>query len=93
MAGRSRNKEDDILKSITTGRDRMINKRTSRLSSREMEILELLVEGATNQDISKRLYITPNTTKSHVVNIFNKLGVINRTQAAVYAIVNHLIQI
>lgn len=70
----------------------MISQGTFKLSSREMEILELLVEGATNQDISERLFITQNTTKSHVVHIFNKLGVFNRTQAAVYAIKNNLIR-
>ena len=63
------------------------------LSSREIQVLELLAEGATNRDISRRLFITTNTTKSHVINIFNKLGVFNRTQAAVCAIKKKLIQV
>lgn len=57
----------------------------SPLTGRELEVLSLLVEGATNTEISDRLNISPHTVKSHVVHIFNKLGVNDRTQAAVYA--------
>ncbi|MFC1580417.1 LuxR C-terminal-related transcriptional regulator [Thermodesulfobacteriota bacterium] len=56
------------------------------LSSREKEVLRLLTEGYTNTQISEMLSISPHTVKSHVINIFNKLGVSDRTQAAVLAI-------
>lgn len=56
------------------------------LSERELEVLRLLVEGISNAEISKRLYITNNTVKSHIKHILDKLSVSDRTQAAVKAI-------
>jgi DNA-binding CsgD family transcriptional regulator len=61
------------------------------MSKRETEILRLLTEGYTNPRISGILSISYNTVKRHVDNIFNKLGVNDRTQAAVLAIRNKLI--
>lgn len=55
------------------------------LSSRETEVLRLMAEGCTNKEISDMLLISTNTVKSHVNSIFNKLGVNDRTQAAVIA--------
>lgn len=55
------------------------------LTGREIEVLKLLAEGCTNQEISHLLSISPHTVKSHVIHIFNKLGVNDRTQAAVLA--------
>jgi DNA-binding CsgD family transcriptional regulator len=55
------------------------------LTQREMEILELIAQGNTNNEISGRLFISPHTVKSHMINIFNKLGVNDRTRAAVVA--------
>jgi LuxR family maltose regulon positive regulatory protein len=51
------------------------------LSDRELEVLHLIAEGASNRDISERLVIANQTVKRHVSNIFNKLGVSSRTQA------------
>jgi DNA-binding CsgD family transcriptional regulator/ArsR family metal-binding transcriptional regulator len=56
------------------------------LTDREVQVLGLVAEGATNTEISRILSISRHTVKSHVVNIFNKLGVNDRTQAAVWAI-------
>ncbi|MCP4686573.1 MAG: helix-turn-helix transcriptional regulator [Desulfobacterales bacterium] len=56
-----------------------------KLTGREMEVLRLMADGATNTEISARLSISPHTVKSHVIHIFNKLGVNDRTQAAVLA--------
>jgi DNA-binding CsgD family transcriptional regulator len=55
------------------------------LTAREIEVLRLIAKGATNTEISNILSISPHTVKSHVVHIFNKLGVNDRTQAAVWA--------
>jgi len=51
------------------------------LSEREIEVLQLIAEGLTNQEISSRLYITLNTVKTHTRQINAKLGVHTRTQA------------
>ncbi|WP_163527576.1 response regulator transcription factor [Halobacillus ihumii] len=56
-----------------------------QLTSREMEILLLMTEGKTNQEISEQLFIALKTVKVHVSNILGKLGVQDRTQAVIYA--------
>lgn len=58
----------------------------ARLTLREREVLRLITEGYTNMQISEILLISPHTVKTHVINIFNKLGVSDRTEAAVMAI-------
>ena len=64
---------------------------TFGLTDREIEVLRLMTEGFTNNEISERLSISPHTAKSHVIHIFNKLGVDDRTQAAVLATRHKLI--
>lgn len=61
------------------------------LSPRELEVLNLLVEGLSNQQIADRLTISLATAKTHVRNILNKLAVDDRTQAAVQAMRRGLI--
>jgi DNA-binding NarL/FixJ family response regulator len=56
------------------------------LSSREHEVLELLVEGLSNQQMAARLFITHETVKTHMRHIMEKLVVSDRTQAAVKAL-------
>lgn len=51
------------------------------LSNREKEVLSLLAEGYSNQEIADKLFVSLNTTKTHVSNIYSKLGVSRRTQA------------
>ncbi len=51
------------------------------LSERELEVLQLLVHGASNQEIAQELVIVLDTVKRHVSHIFSKLGVKNRVQA------------
>ena len=55
------------------------------LSERELEILGVLATGASNREIANQLYITEGTVKNHVTNILGKLGVRDRTQAALKA--------
>jgi DNA-binding NarL/FixJ family response regulator len=58
------------------------------LSQRQIEILSLISIGATNQEIAEKLYISSNTVKNHVYNIFKKINVSNRIQASLWATTN-----
>lgn len=60
------------------------------LTERELEVLRLLGEAKTNQEIADELYIGVKTVKTHVSNILLKLGLEDRTQAAIYAVKNGL---
>ncbi|WP_412541778.1 response regulator transcription factor [Longispora sp. K20-0274] len=62
------------------------------LSPREVEILQLLAEGLTNEQIAARLFISRATVKTHLVHIFGKLGVDSRTAAVTTAIERRLIR-
>lgn len=57
-----------------------------RLSARELEVLGLLAEGATNKEVAVRLHIAERTVKAHVTSIFNKLGVNSRAEAVAVAL-------
>lgn len=61
------------------------------LTERELEILRLVSSGAKNGDIARSLWITQQTVKFHVSNIYRKLDVANRTEACHYAHVNGLV--
>lgn len=61
------------------------------LSKREMEVLKILAQGLSNQEIADQLFISLKTVKTHVSNIFNKLEVNDRTQATIYAIQHKLV--
>jgi ATP/maltotriose-dependent transcriptional regulator MalT len=52
-----------------------------RLSGRELEVLQVMASGASNQEIAEAMIIAVTTAKKHVSNIIRKLGVNNRTQA------------
>ena len=55
------------------------------LTEREMDVLKLVAQGLSNQEIADKLFISIKTVKFHVTNVLNKLGVEDRTQAAIYA--------
>lgn len=57
----------------------------AELSAREREVLNLIAKGITNREIAAELYISEKTVKNHVTNILNKLGLCDRTQAALLA--------
>jgi len=57
-----------------------------QLSGRELEVLKLMVEGKSNPEIAADLYLSPNTVKTHIRGIMNKLAVDDRVQAAVVAL-------
>jgi DNA-binding NarL/FixJ family response regulator len=56
------------------------------LSTREVEVLQLLASGLSNHEIGGRLFISTHTVASHIRNILGKTGAANRTEAAAYAI-------
>ena len=63
------------------------------LTKREREILILIAKGCVNKDIADKLSISEKTVKNHISNLFKKIGVTDRTQAAVYAIKNNFVDI
>jgi NarL family two-component system response regulator LiaR len=62
------------------------------LTERELEVLELLVEGLTNPEIAERLVVSRSTAKFHVSSILSKLGVASRTEAVAVALQNKLVR-
>lgn len=62
-----------------------------QLSQRETEVLKLMVEGYSNPEIAAALYLSPNTVKTHIRGIMNKLAVDDRVQAAVVALRSGLV--
>ncbi|NLW45467.1 MAG: response regulator transcription factor [Syntrophomonadaceae bacterium] len=77
-----------VVKELTSERERYEN----RLTRREKDILDLVVKGNSNKEIAGLLYISEKTVKNHLTNIFRKLSVKDRTQAAVYALKNGLVK-
>lgn len=61
-------------------------------TGRERDVLKLIAQGFANKEIAQRLFIAEATVKTHVSNILQKLGVADRTQAALYAVRNRLVE-
>ncbi len=61
------------------------------LTERELDVLRLLAAGLANRDIGERLFLSPETVKTHLGNIYRKLGVEGRTQAVIVALRNKLL--
>lgn len=79
-----------MTKTILENRDRDIITITDQntLTPREIEILSFIALGAKNEHIAEELFISPNTVKTHIYNIFKKINVPNRLQAALWAAKN-----
>ena len=77
-----------LFKHVAEQADRMLpdRKLISQLSERERDVLRLLATGLSNADIAQTLFLSDGTVKNYVSIIFSKLGVADRTQAAILAI-------
>jgi DNA-binding NarL/FixJ family response regulator len=62
----------------------------AQLSQREREIIVLIAQGYKNKEIAEKMFITEQTVKNHLHNVFDKLGVSDRLELALYAIHNSL---
>lgn len=60
-------------------------------SSRELEVLRLVAEGRSNQEIAQQLHLSPNTVKTHVRSLLNKFGVDRRIQLVAIAMTSDLL--
>ncbi len=78
-----------MMQRMRTGNDPMLH---DELTERELEVLLLLAEGKTNQDIADELFIALKTVKTHVSHILSKLEVQDRTQAVIYAFQHGLVE-
>jgi NarL family two-component system response regulator LiaR len=73
-----------VIRELQGGRDNELNP-FAELSERELEVLRLIAEGLNNAEIAARLVLSEKTVKGHIGNIFSKLHLADRTQAAVLA--------
>ncbi len=90
---------EEVIKEFKDKRDRLkplTHLNTGKievLSSREMEVLALISQSMTNEEIAERLFLSPKTVKTHLRNIFSKSGIRNRVEAALlytrYAQISH----
>ena len=82
-----------ILDSVNSYLAQTDNCKKTTLTKRETQILCMISAGYLNKEIGSELNISERTVKNHVSNLFKKIGVSDRTQAAVYAIKNNLVNI
>ena len=88
---------DPLMERAASLKEQVASQRTTSsacphgLTPREAEVLQLIAIGKGNQDIADELIISINTVARHASNIFAKIGVTNRTEAAAYAARNGLV--
>jgi two-component system NarL family response regulator len=83
QAAMAQSGESSVPKPVTSRGDRPVAGAIEELTQREQEILSLIAQGYSNQDIAQALHIAPGTVRVHVHAILQKLGVRDRTQAVV----------
>jgi DNA-binding NarL/FixJ family response regulator len=81
-----------VIQNLAPSRPRVKQDNEGLLSNRELEVLGLIVEGFSNTEIGQKLYLSPNTVKTYVKGIMNKLVVSDRVQAAVEAVRRGLVE-
>jgi len=69
------------------------NTNSQGLTRREFDVLSLVAKGDNNRSIAQKLYISEKTVKNHLTNIFQKLGVDDRTQAAIHAVKSRMVEL
>jgi HD-GYP domain-containing protein (c-di-GMP phosphodiesterase class II) len=74
------------------GAARLRGELPASLTEREVEVLSLLARGLSNKEIAARLVVSPRTVQHHVEHIFDKTGIRTRSAAAVFAVVNDLVE-
>ena len=84
QAAMAQSGESSVSKTVTSRGDRLTHGAIEELTHREQEILNLIAQGQSNQDIAQTLHIAPGTVRVHVHAILQKLGVRDRTQAVVH---------
>ncbi len=68
-------------------------RREETLTYREVEVLQMICKGLSNQEIAQTLFLSEKTVKNHLTNIFRKINVTDRTQAVLYAIKQKIVSI
>lgn len=74
-------------------RNRRVREEWETLTDREMDVLKLISQGRSNKEIARTLTISEKTVKNHITNIFRKLQVEDRTQAVLFALKHHLVEL
>ena len=93
LSGRGVYLHPSVAQRVLSRRQQQSERAANPLSRRELEVLQLLAAGATNDDIARTLFLSEKTVKSHLSSIFRKLAVTNRTQAAAKAIRENLVDL
>lgn len=78
------------LANLCSNKDNSDLDRINSLTKREYEVLTLIAEGLNNKDIALKIFISEKTVKNHVSNIFKKLNLNDRVQAAIFAYKNNI---
>jgi two-component system nitrate/nitrite response regulator NarL len=81
-----------IIRDLTAIPEQGTRKRAYNLTPRELDIISAIVDGYTNKDIAEKFSIAEQTVKHHLGNIFDKLGVSNRLELALFAVNHHLVE-
>ncbi len=80
----------EVINALKKSSDSGVRQEKPLLSPREREIVQLVAQGYRNREIAEKLFISEQTVKNHLHNIFDKLGVSDRLELALYAIHHHL---